>query len=143
MDDNKSFTISVYNDYNDNDSDGLNNYAEAQNGTDLNNTDSDGDGSNDYFEWVAGTDPNNASAHFKIQNFVIDQETFQLEYDSNFGRNYNILVSSDLNTWTEWKTLSGDGEKQITIFNNQEKINLGIDSTSKIYFFKVDIIKID
>tara|TARA_A100001015_G_scaffold94268_1_gene104813 strand:+ start:2449 stop:5109 length:2661 start_codon:yes stop_codon:yes gene_type:complete len=143
MDDNKTFTISVYNDYNDNDSDGLNNYAEAQNGTDLNNTDSDGDGSNDYFEWVAGTDPNNASAHFKIQNFVIDQETFQLEYDSNFGRNYNILVSSDLNTWTEWKTLSGDGEKQITIFNNQEKINLGIDSTSKIYFFKVDIIKID
>ena len=143
MDDNKTFTISAYNDYNDNDSDGLNNYAEAQNGTDLNNTDSDGDGSNDYFEWVAGTDPNNASAHFEIQNFVIDQETFQLEYDSNFGRNYNILVSSDLNTWTEWKTLSGDGEKQITIFNNQEKINLGIDSTSENYFFKIDIIKID
>ena len=132
-----------YNDYNDNDTDGLTNYTEAQNGTDLNNMDTDGDGSNDYFEWVAGTDPNNATAHFKIQNTVIDQETFQLEYDSNYGRNYNILVSSDLISWTEWKSLPGDGEKHISIFNNQEKNNLGIDSTLQQHFFKIDIIKVD
>ena len=143
MDDNQMFTISAYNDYNDNDTDGLNNYTEAQNGTDLNNMDTDGDGSNDYFEWVAGTDPNNATAHFKIQNTVIDQETFQLEYDSNYGRNYNILVSSDLISWTEWKSLPGDGEKHISIFNNQEKNNLGIDSTLQQHFFKIDIIKVD
>ena len=57
--------------------------------------------------------------------------------------NYNILVSSDLISWTAWKSLPGDGEKHISIFNNQEKINLGIDSSLQQHFFKIDIIKVD
>ena len=51
-------TISAYNDYNDSDNDGLNNYTEVQNGTDPNEPDSDNDGLNDGDEITNGTDPN-------------------------------------------------------------------------------------
>ena len=56
MDEDKSFTISSYPDFNDDDGDGLSNYDEAIiYNSNLNNPDTDNDNTSDYFESIAKT----------------------------------------------------------------------------------------
>ena len=139
----ETYTISAYPDYNDSDLDGLSNYREALFNSDQNKRDTDNDGTNDYFEYVAGTQPNDPSDTFIIESFPINPDSFHIAYDSVEGRDYRIYVSSDLSNWTLWKTLSGSQTRHVHVFSNQETINLGIENSSSMYFFKVDIIKTD
>ena len=141
MTENAVYSINAYPDYNDSDTDGLTNYSESLLSSDPNKVDTDQDGSDDYFEFIAGTDPTNTSDYFNIENSTIDSENFQIEYNSVPGRNYHIQVSSDLMNWMLWKSIPGNGEPHINIFNPQEKINLGIETDSRMYFFKVGIEK--
>ena len=67
MDEDKSFTIASYPDFDDNDGDGLSNYSEAViYNSNLNNPDSDNDSTSDYFESIAKTSLTDASDYFYI-----------------------------------------------------------------------------
>ena len=91
MDEDKSFTISSYPDFNDNDGDGLTNYDEAViYNSNLNNPDTDNDNSSDYFESIAKTSLTDASDYFYIHGSVNSSGLYNLEFNSKSTLDYSI-----------------------------------------------------
>ena len=93
MNENKSFSITSYPDFNDNDGDGLNNYNEAViYNSDLNDVDTDDDNSSDYFESIAGTSLIDPNDFFDTQSSMNASGLFNLEYNTKSNREYSLLV---------------------------------------------------
>ena len=140
MDEDKSFTITSYPDFNDDDGDGLNNYNEAViYNSDLNDPDTDNDNSSDYFESIAGTSLIDASDYFYMQSSMDNTGLFNIGFNTKSGREYSISVSDDLTNWYNWKTESGDGNSHLSTFDPVTEIINGLDSNSQNFFFKVNI----
>ena len=140
MNENKSFSITSYPDFNDNDGDGLNNYNEAViYNSDLNDVDTDDDNSSDYFESIAGTSLIDPNDFFDTQSSMNASGLFNLEYNTKSNREYSISVSSDLINWHSWKTESGDGSTHSNIFDPAIESIDGINVNSDSFFFKVNI----
>ncbi|MFL2825735.1 MAG: hypothetical protein ACJZ8T_01535, partial [Coraliomargaritaceae bacterium] len=136
----KSFSITSYPDFNDNDGDGLTNYNEAViYNSDLNNPDTDNDNSNDYFESIAGTSLTDSSDYFDMQSSMDNTGLFNIGFNTKSGREYSISVSDDLTNWYNWKTESGNGSTHSSIFDPVTEIINGLDSNSQNFFFKVNI----
>lgn len=140
MDEDKSFTISSYPDFGDNDGDGLTNYNEAIiYSSDINSSDSDNDNTSDYFESIAGTSLTDATDYFELIGYINLTGNYNLEYNTKASRNYTISVSDDLTNWHDWKTTSGDGSTVIDLFEPNVQNVSGLDNNSNRFFFKVDI----
>jgi hypothetical protein len=140
MDEDKSFSITSYPDFNDNDGDGLTNYNEAViYNSDLNDPDTDNDNSNDYFESIAGTSLTDSSDYFDMQSSMDNTGLFNIGFNTKSGREYSISVSDDLTNWYNWKTESGNGSTHSSIFDPVTEIINGLDSNSQNFFFKVNI----
>ena len=140
MDENKSFTISAYPDFNDDDGDGLNNYREAVVfNSDLNNSDTDNDSSSDYFESLAGTSLTDPADYFYMVGSMNLSGIYSLEYNTKSTRDYTIMISEDLNNWYNWRTEGGNGEIQYNNFDPSLENITGLDSNSESLFFRVDI----
>jgi hypothetical protein len=140
MDENKSFSISSYPDFNDDDGDGLNNYNEAIiYNSDLNSTDSDKDNTSDYFEFIAGTSLTDPSDYFYMQGSLNTSGLYNLEYNTKSSREYSISVSDDLVNWYNWKTESGDDSTHSNVFDPSVENITGLNSNSDNLFFKVNI----
>jgi hypothetical protein len=140
MNEDKSFNITSYPDFNDDDGDGLNNYNEAViYNSNLNNPDSDNDMTNDYFESIAGTSLTDASDYFYMQGSMDVTGLYNIEYNTKSNREYSIIVSDDLTSWYNWKTESGDGSTHSNIFDPSLESISGLNSNSPNFFFKVSI----
>jgi hypothetical protein len=64
-------------------------------------TDTDGDGMSDYAEFIAGTNPTNAASRLVFLSVTVaTNHSVQLEWAAVPGRVYQILSSTNLNTWT-------------------------------------------
>ena len=140
IDENKSFSISAYPDFDDDDGDGLNNYKEAIiYNSNLNSVDSDNDMSNDYFESIAGTSLTDPSDYFNLLGSIDASGLFNLEFNSKSTRNYSISVSDDMNNWYDWKTEEGNDATHENSFDPVLENISGLDINSEKFFFKVDI----
>ena len=138
MDENKSFSISTYQDLNDDDSDGVTNYLEAIiYSSNPNSSDTDNDGYNDFFETIAGTSLIDSTDHFFMNGSMNSSGIYALEHNSVSGRIYSLLVSDDLNNWQELESNSGNGD---SIFSEFNPLNSNINglNTDNLYF-KVNI----
>jgi hypothetical protein len=63
-------------------------------------TDTDLDGASDLREFLAGTDPAAAASRLEVSDPIIQfNDTVRFEWPSSPGREYQLLVSTDLATW--------------------------------------------
>ena len=123
MDEDKSFTISSYPDFNDNDGDGLSNYDEAViYNSNLNNSDTDNDSVGDYFESIAKTSLTDANDYFYIHGSINSSGLYNLEFNSKSTRDYSIKISDDLVNWHNWKTEIGNDAITFNIFDPSVEI---------------------
>jgi len=105
------------------------------------NADPDHDGETNLMEYLAGTDPNSAGSVFRPQG-SLSAGVFHLPIQTLAGRNYQIWVTRDLNTWTLQSTLSGDGTQQLFAFD-ETTVPAGplhSDTHPSTYFFRVQIL---
>lgn len=80
--------------------------------------DADHDGSSNFMEFLAGTDPNSAASVFRPQGTYAGG-IFRMPVPTLAGRDYQIWGSRDLNHWTLYRTLAGNGS--VRLFEFDEK----------------------
>ncbi len=115
----------------DSDFDGMENYWEILHfGTlDRDGTgDFDGDTLNDAFEFLTANNPVDPSSRFP---FTIEPGTTDITFPSVLGRQYQILLSTDLETWSTHSTHSGTGQ-EITV-------PIGSDEPASFYRVQVSL----
>lgn len=130
----------------DTDSDGMSDTWEASYGLDhltANDADDlDGDGLSNLEEYIAGTSPIDSSDSFNISGgFSVDQ--FVMNLSAISGREYTVHISTDLETWHTWTTISGNDAEHTLEFNPSSANITGMDSNADSYFFKMSVEKID
>ena len=79
--------------------------------------DLDGDGMTNYEEYVAGTLPNDGQSVFEIAEVVPSGDTAGLSWQGKAGREYRVLVSGDLTSWTEVANIGPGYEGAIQWFD--------------------------
>ena len=99
----------------DQDSDGIDDRWEAENGLDPSDPtdaqkDNDGDGIRNLSEFLAGTDPNDHKSAFRIIGFANTEfDGFTIRWESVPGMTYAIDSSKGLLEWTEIGILTASG----------------------------------
>jgi hypothetical protein len=103
--------------------------------------DADLDSTSNLLEYLAGTNPNGASSVFRPQGAYSDG-LFQMPVPTVSGRNYQILASRDLQSWTLQSTLIGDDTAQSFEFDETTITSGPLHSSShpSNYFFRVQIL---
>lgn len=110
--------------------------------TDNDDNDVDGDGLSDLEEYIAGTSPIDSSDSFNVSgSFNVDE--FEMNISTISGREYTAHVSTDLETWHIWTTISGNDAALSLVFNPTTANITGMDPSSDSYFFKISVEKID
>ncbi len=79
--------------------------------------DLDGDGMTNYEEYVAGTLPNDGQSVFEIAKVLPSGDTAGLSWQGKAGREYRVLVSGDLTSWTEVANIGPGYEGAIQWFD--------------------------
>jgi len=101
----------------DSDGDQLSDEEELALGTNPTKADSDGDGQDDFFEVIlTETNPLSASSRLKITLVVDFSGLTTVSVPTLEGRNYRIVSSLDLRTWTQSDEFEGDGEPWGLVF---------------------------
>ena len=104
--------------------------------------DLDGDGLSNLEEYIAGTSPIDSSDSFNVSgSFNVGQ--FEMNLSTISGREYTVHVSTDLETWHTWTTISGNDAELTIEFNPSTSGITGMDSNADSYFFKMSVEKID
>lgn len=104
--------------------------------------DLDGDGLSNLEEYIAGTSPIDSNDSFNVSgSFSVDQ--FEMNLPTISGREYTVHVSTDLETWHTWTTISGNDAEHTIEFNPSASEITGMDSSADSYFFKMSVEKID
>ncbi len=103
--------------------------------------DADLDGTSNLLEYLAGTNPSRSSSVFRPQG-TYTGGLFQMSVPTVSGRNYQIWVSRDLQSWTLQNTLSGDDTTQPFEFDETTITSGPLQSSShpSNYFFRVQIL---
>jgi hypothetical protein len=103
--------------------------------------DGDNDGTSNLLEYLAGTNPNSPSSVFRPQGTYISG-VFKLPIPCVSGRNYQIWVSRDLQSWTLKSTLTGNNLEQIFEFDETTitsgSLHCPIHPSN--YFFRIQIL---
>ena len=128
----------------DNDSDGIPDNWETNNGLDPSSSnaasDSDGDGFSDLAEYISGTSPIDRSDYFSHAG-TYHNDQFALQFETKSGRTYSLKVSADLLQWHDWTNVSGDDLEHTLEFNTSTHNISELSTDSGSYFFKIDIEK--
>lgn len=74
--------------------------------------DLDGDGATNLAEFIAGTDPSDSRDVFVITDLDVQSDTLRVTWPSVADRVYEVLWSTDLQSWTGAATLGGNGAAQ-------------------------------
>ena len=107
-----------------------------------NANDQDGDGLSNLEEYIAGTSPIDGSDSFNISgSYSIDQ--FEINLPTISGREYTVHISTDLEAWHTWTTISGNDAEHTLEFNPSTSGITDIDSSADSYFFKMSVEKIN
>ena len=103
--------------------------------------DADLDGTSNLLEYLAGTNPNSELSVFRLHGSYFGG-LFQILIPTVSGRNYQIWVSRDLQSWTLQNTLTGDGTARRFEFDETTITSGPLHSGShpSNYFFRVQIL---
>jgi hypothetical protein len=78
--------------------------------------DEDGDGTSNFIEYLAGTNPQSAASVFRPSG-AYEGGVFRMPVPTMTGRDYRIWASRDLENWTLYRTLAGNGSVRLFEFN--------------------------
>jgi len=79
--------------------------------------DPDDDGMTNYEEYVAGTSPNDRQSVFEIAEVLPAGNTAGLRWHAFAGKEYRVLASIDLESWTEVAIIDPGDERQSEWFD--------------------------
>jgi hypothetical protein len=103
--------------------------------------DADHDGTSNLMEYLSGTDPNNANSVFRPKSSYTNG-TFSMLVATISGRNYQIWVTRDLQSWALHSTFTGNNLEQLFTFDENTIPEGPLQSPThpSTYFFKVRIL---
>ena len=105
-------------------------------------SDTDGDGISDMAEYVSGTSPIDSSDFFFYIG-AYNEGQFELLFETKVGRIYSLKVSTDLESWHNWSSISGDDLTHTVGFNVSTHNISELSTEADSYFFKIEVEKIE
>ena len=104
--------------------------------------DTDGDGFSDIAEYVSGTSPIDGSDFFSYSG-AYNENQFELLFETKVGRTYSLKVSTDLQSWHNWSSISGNDLTHTLGFNVSTHNISELSTEADSYFFKIEVEKIE
>ncbi len=102
-------------------------------------SDYDNDGMSALDEYIAGTLPNDANSRLDITIKILGGIA-EIPFNTVIGRNYELLVSEDLETFVSWSTVAGNDAQHTFTFDPESasaRVNFG--SNLEKMFFQVRV----
>jgi hypothetical protein len=105
--------------------------------TSINDSDSDhdNDGMSALDEYIAGTLPNDANSRLEITIKMLGGIA-EISYNTVIGRNYELLVSENLETFVSWSTAAGNNAQHTLTFDPESAsagVNFGSNPEKNVF----------